>query len=86
MTKTDKNGAQVDPVKRGRGGPGRGGGRKLESGAKAVPKTVSMDPADIEFLTSAEVGAGELSRGIRIAAEALRKKLQRKAKKALASI
>jgi hypothetical protein len=45
-----------------------------------------MDPADIEFLTSAEVGAGELSRGIRIAAEALRKKLQRKAKKALASI
>lgn len=80
--KTDSNAAPVEPVKKGRGGPGRGGGRKLESGAKAVAKTVTMDPADVEFLTSAEVGAGELSRGIRVAAEALRKQLQRKAKKA----
>ena len=67
------------------GGPGRGGGRKLESGAKAVPKTVSMDPADVEFLTSAEVGDGELSRGIRIAAQALRAKVARASKKSLQS-
>lgn len=68
----------------GRGGPGRGGGRKLPTGAKAVAKTVTMDPADIEFLVSAEVGDGELSRGIRVATEELRKKLQKSAKKVLA--
>lgn len=67
------------------GGPGRGGGRKLESGAKAIPKTVTMDPADIEFLTSPGVGDGELSRGIRRAAQVMREKVQRAAKKALQS-
>lgn len=70
----------------GRGGPGRGGGRKLESGAKAIPKTVTMDPADIEFLTSSGVGDGELSRGIRRAAQVLREKMQRAAKKALPDV
>lgn len=70
-------------VTTGKGGPGRGGGRKLESGAKAVPKTVTMDPADIEFLMSPSVGNGELSRGIRYAAKMLREKMQRAAKKAL---
>lgn len=75
---------QEGPVLKGRGGPGRGGGRKLESGAKAVPKTVTMDPSDIEFLTSPEVGDGELSRGIRVAANELRKKMQTKGKNKLA--
>lgn len=65
----------------GRGGPGRGGGRKLESGAKAIPKTVTMDPADIEFLTSPGVGEGELSRGIRRATQVMREKMQRTAKR-----
>lgn len=64
----------------GRGGPGRGGGRKLESGAKAIPKTVTMDPADIEFLTGPGVGDGELSRGIRRAAQVMREKMQRATK------
>ena len=72
--------------KNSRGGPGRGGGRKLESGAKAVPKTVTMDPADIEFLISPGVGDGELSRGIRRAAQVMRDKMQRAAKKALQNI
>lgn len=64
----------------GRGGPGRGGGRKLESGAKAVAKTVTMDPADIDVLM--EFGDGELSRGIRRAAQLVREKQQRAAKAA----
>lgn len=70
----------------GRGGPGRGGGRKLESGAKAVPKTVTMDPADIDFLTSPGVGDGELSRGIRRATQVMREKMQRAAKKSLPNV
>lgn len=70
----------------GRGGPGRGGGRKLDSGAKAIPKTVTMDPADIEFLISPGVGDGELSRGIRRAAQVMREKMQRAAKKALTTV
>lgn len=70
----------------GRGGPGRGGGRKLESGAKAVPKTVTMDPTDIEFLIGPGVGDGELSRGIRRATQVMREKMQRDAKKALTAI
>ena len=68
----------------GRGGPGRGGGRKLESGAKAVKKTITMDPADIELLTSPGVGDGEVSRGIRIATQVLREKIQRAGTKAIA--
>ena len=68
----------------GRGGPGRGGGRKLESGAKAVKKTITMDPADIEFLTSPGVGDGEVSRGIRVAAQVLREKMQLSAKQTVA--
>ena len=68
----------------GRGGPGRGGGRKLESGAKAVPKTVSMDPADIEYLIL--VGDGELSRGIRRVTQMHREKMQRAAKKSLRNV
>lgn len=70
----------------GRGGPGRGGGRKLESGAKAIPKTVTMDPADIDFLTSPGVGDGELSRGIRRATQVMREKMQRAAKKTLQTV
>lgn len=69
-----------------RGGPGRGGGRKLESGAKAVPKTVTMDPADIEFLLSPGVGDGELSRGIRKATQVMREKLQREENKTLLNV
>ena len=80
--KGDAKGAQ--PAAKGRGGPGRGGGRKLESGAKAVAKNVSFDPEDINFLMSEGVGDGELSRGVRLATQALRQKLGRGAKKALA--
>jgi len=54
-----------------RGGSGRGGGRRLESGATAVPKTVTMDPGDVTLLK--KLGDGELSRGIRRAAELVRK-------------
>jgi hypothetical protein len=64
----------------GRGGPGRGGGRKLESGAKAIPKTVTMDPADIDVLVA--LGDGELSRGIRRATQLVREKQQRAEKDA----
>lgn len=71
---------------KGRGGPGRGGGRKLESGAKAIPKTVTMDPADIEFLISPGVGDGELSRGIRRATQVMRAKIQRAPKKPLRDV
>ncbi len=74
----------VQKPAKGRGGPGRGGGRKLESGAKAVAKNVSFDPEDIEFLVSQGVGDGELSRGVRLATQALRQKLGGAAKKALA--
>jgi hypothetical protein len=45
-----------------------------------------MDPADIEFLISPGVGDGELSRGIRRAAQVMRDKMQRAAKKALQNI
>lgn len=39
--------------------------KSCKSGAKAIPKTVTVDLADIEFLISPGVGHGELSRGIR---------------------
>lgn len=66
----------------GHGGPGRGGGRKLESGASAVRKTVTLDPADIPVFI--EAGDGELSKGIRVAAQLLRESKE-KTKKALRS-
>lgn len=74
---------QVDELKpkSGRGGPGRGGGRKLESGATAVKMTLTLDPSDIELFKSQAVGNGEVSRGIRIAAQVLREKIQRAEKR-----
>lgn len=81
-----KEAASTGKITTGRGGPGRGGGRKLESGAKAIPKTVTMDPADIAFLISPGVGDGELSRGIRRAAQVMREKMQRDAKKTMQNV
>lgn len=46
------------------------GGRRLESGAKAVTKTITMDPSDVDFFR--DIGGGELSRGIRFAANKAR--------------
>lgn len=56
------------------GGPGRGGGRKLKSGAKAVRKTVTLDPADLRTLLG--LGNGGLSEGIRKAVELARKSIE----------
>lgn len=84
MKQTTSTG-NVEPLT-GRGGPGRGGGRRLESGAKAVSKTITIDPADVEFLKRPGIGDGELSRGIRRATQALREKEAQDQAKALRNV
>ena len=53
-----------------RGGPGRGGGRRTADRVDVMKKTVTLDRGTIEWLRA--LGGGELSLGIRRAADALR--------------
>lgn len=64
--------AQPPTLKKPHGGKRNMGGRRLETGNKAERKDVTLDPADIEFLKSPQVGDGNLSRGIRVAAKFMR--------------
>lgn len=58
----------------GRGGAGRGQGRKAASAAGDVERrTVTLDAVTVATLS--ELGAGNLSAGIRIAAQRLRETL-----------
>lgn len=57
--------------KSARGGARLNSGKKMPSGAKAIKKTITIDPADEQTLVAF---GGGLSVGIRLAAQLIREK------------